>query len=693
MSRRLALLVLATLAACRTAAAQLPMIRLDRVEPPGARAGSALELTVEGEHFEEVRRLHPGHPGIRAEFVKQDSSAKATFCVSIDKETPPGTYDLRAVGRYGASNPMLFDVSDLPEDVVEKEPNDDVSAANRVPLECAISGSSDGNGEDHFVWSGRRGQRVLIECLGSRLGSRLDGTLLLFNTAGKEVASNRSFFGPEPLIDFLVPADGDYIVRFYDFNYTGGLPYRLRISTRPLLTAVWPPAALPGRATPFTFRGRNLPGETLALDVPVPPEERGLSFLWHPPLAAATLEGFQYRVTTSEGVSNPLWIARARAAPVAESEPNNAPPSAQALSLPCEVHGRLAAPGDEDWFALTLKAGERVALEVTCERQGLHGDPYLLVQNAKGEDLAEFDDSGGQIGQWLNTTNRDPTGILQAPEDGRYLVLVTDRYQRGGERFAYRLYAGPPRPDYHALVAHHPEGPPSALLVRQGGSQCLYLALQRRDGFEGEVGYAAEGLPAGVTAPEGVAGPGVNIVPIVFTASPDAPETEVPIRVRTWATIDGTRVEREARPVVRAVTDQPQARMARDLLLAVRPAAPYALTASPEQATVAPGQTVELRVALKRLSPEFKGGMQVVGQDPPPEFNLTPADVAADQTEGVVRLTLGENARPGSYTLVLRGEAQVPFTKDPKAENKQAVRVTDPAPPVRITVTAPAKKE
>jgi hypothetical protein len=110
-------------------------------------------------------------------------------------------------------------------------------------------------------------------------------------------------------------------------------------------------------------------------------------------------------------------------------------------------------------------------------------------------------------------------------------------------------------------------------------------------------------------------------------------------------------VERDARPVVRAVADQPHSRMARNLLLAVRPSAPFALTASPEQATVAPGSAVELRVAVKRLWPELKGSVQVVGQGPPPEFTLTPADVAADQSEAVVRLAVGENARPGSYTL------------------------------------------
>src|SRR4029078_13127601 len=52
---------------------------------------------------------------------------------------PPGTYDLRVVGKWGVSNPRAFVVGDLPE-VNEKEPNNHVPAAQRLEIGTTING-------------------------------------------------------------------------------------------------------------------------------------------------------------------------------------------------------------------------------------------------------------------------------------------------------------------------------------------------------------------------------------------------------------------------------------------------------------------------------------------------------------------------------------------------------------------------
>jgi hypothetical protein len=686
--------------------AQLPLIRLDRLYPPGGRSGSTVEIALSGDQFEETRALRTDHPGMKAEFVKQEGNT-ATFRLTIAPGVPAGTHDIRAVGRFGVSNPQLFEVNDSLAEVMEKEPNNLPTQANEVPLDCVVTGTADGGTEDYFTFHAPKGRRVILDCFGSRLGNGLDGTLALLSKAGKELAFNRDYNGPDPLIDFTAPEDGDYLVKFYDFNYNGGNPYRLRISTQPYLDAIFPLSALAGVSTAFTLFGRNLPGgapaglmgeggdlQKLSVTLPMVPEGAAgawMDYFYHPNSLASMVDGFQYRLGAPAGPSNPVLVSFAQAPPVEEKEPNDGPDTAQELTVPCEVSGRLAARGDEDWFAVTLKAGQTLALEAYCERIGTRGDPVILVQNAKGEDLTELDDSGPSYNQRFTAFNRDPQGRFTAPQDGRYFIMLSDRYQRGGPRFLYRLRVSPPQPDYRAVVVHNTENLPSALLARQGGSQYYHLVVLRQDGWDGEVSYSVEGLPPGVSCPPGALGPGVNLGPVVFTAAADAPIGEADLRVRTWATIDGKRVEREARSVVQTVANQQGSRLARNIALAVRPGAPYALTASPAQATALPGGTIELKVAVRRISPDFKGPIQLTGLDTPPPFGVPTVDVPAGQAEATVRVTVAPNARPGAYTLVIRGDAQVPYTKDPDGKDKKDVRVTDPSTPVQIVVNPSPK--
>src|SRR5256885_17250271 len=88
---------------CGHCLAQLPHIRLDRIFPLGGQAGSTVSLEITGKDLDDVKALHFDHPGFKAEFVKPNQ-----FRVTITAETPVGTYDVRAVGKYGISGSRLF---------------------------------------------------------------------------------------------------------------------------------------------------------------------------------------------------------------------------------------------------------------------------------------------------------------------------------------------------------------------------------------------------------------------------------------------------------------------------------------------------------------------------------------------------------------------------------------------------------
>src|SRR6516225_2069926 len=99
--------------------AELPLIRLDRIFPLGGQAGSEVLLEISGKDFEDVKTLRFDHPSVKAVPVKGNQ-----FKVTIAADVPSGTYEVRAVGRFGISGAQIFQVSRGLTEVLEKEPND-----------------------------------------------------------------------------------------------------------------------------------------------------------------------------------------------------------------------------------------------------------------------------------------------------------------------------------------------------------------------------------------------------------------------------------------------------------------------------------------------------------------------------------------------------------------------------------------
>ena len=94
------------LLATATAHAELPSPRLDRIFPAGASVGSTVEVEIQGADLEGAKRLIADHPGIVATFVSDRK-----FKITIGKDVPEGTRDIRVLGPWGLSSPRIFTVS------------------------------------------------------------------------------------------------------------------------------------------------------------------------------------------------------------------------------------------------------------------------------------------------------------------------------------------------------------------------------------------------------------------------------------------------------------------------------------------------------------------------------------------------------------------------------------------------------
>jgi hypothetical protein len=683
-----------------SARAQLPHARLDRLFPLGGAAGSGVVVEVSGRDLDDASTRLIDRPGVKVEKLKANQ-----FRLTLPADATPGTAEVRVVGRYGISGSRLFAIQTGLTEVAEKGPNDTAATAQKVPLDCVINGTSDNEGEDHFRFAAKKGQRVVVDCQAIRLDSTLRAALTVSDSEGKVLARSRPYYlRTDPLLDVLIPADGEYTVELHDATYGGGLPYRLLITTKPHLENVFPRAVAPGSTSELTILGRNLGGkptggkvldrdlDALALSYTAPANDASsltrFDFLRHPTASTAMMRGWQFVPKSLAHALPPLTMVNPVGPITLEREDNDTREKAQPLKVPTTLCGRFDKPGDADWYRLDLDANEAVQIDLLCERLDLPGDPFVIVTDAKGNEVGQFDDHGISFNA-LALYNRDPFGVFRAPSKGAYYVLIQDRYRQGGPRYQYVAHITKPDPDFMPVAFHATVPHPTSLLVRAGGCDYLEVCLNRRN-FSGPVVVEAHDLPAGVTCPPVHVSPQTDTACVVFVAADGAKEWAGPIRLTATATIDGKKLIRELRGVQRrwAIDNINTSRLNRQICLAVRPGAPYRVEL-PEKATGTAGGALDLRVSVRRFG-DFKGKVQITGLDLPPGFGLATLDIPEGKAEGVAKLTIAGNVPPGSYSVVVRGDGQVPFTRDDKP--KANVRVADPSTPVTVVVTAPAKK-
>jgi hypothetical protein len=486
----------------------------------------------------------------------------------------------------------------------------------------------------------------------------------------------------------------------HDTTFAGGRPYRLIISNRPHVENVFPSAVAPGQTVRLRVLGRNLPGakrtagsalEEITIPFTAPRDPGGLlrfDLRNHLPAASLTARGLQTWPKGLEKALNPITVAYAPAPVTLEREPNNTAKTAQEIKLPAVVCGRLDKPGDADWYAFSAKAGEQIAVDLLCERLDFPGDPFVLVTDDKGKELASFDDHGINFNA-LTQFNRDPLGTFTAPAKGKYRLLVQDRYRNGGPRYQYVLYLGKPQPDFHPVVIHETNPQPTCPLVRRGGSASMDLCLNRQN-FNGPVVIEAEALPPRVTCAPVHVSPQTQFASVVFTAAADAKEWTGAVRLKAWALVGGKRLERPVRCAQRRGADIPDCRVSREVCLAVRGPAPYGVVLPAEKAKVTVGGSFEVKATVRRHWPDFKGAVRLSGLNLPPGFSVPTTEIAAGKDTATLKISVAGNVPPGTYTVVLRGDAQVPFARSPKAA-KANTRVADPSTPLTVVVSA-AKK-
>ena len=703
-----------------------PSPRIATISPPGAKAGTTVEITVTGSDLDDATALYFSDPKIKAERLpdppppkdKKKDNKKAPpppprFRVTVPADSPPAIHDVRLIGEWGISNPRAFVVGDLTE-AMEKEPNSDVPEAQRIEIDRVINGAIGSRTDvDYFIFEGKKGQNIVLHCAASSIDSQLLAYVQLYDANGQQHGSNKHYRDRDAVLSHALPADGDYLVRVSDFAYQVGGPeafYRLSISTRPWIDAVFPPLIPAGKASQVTLYGRNLPGdepaaghgtngpaqEELTVSITPPPPQPGGAMEFRGRLLprAGAIEGFGYR----HEHSNPVLLGYASEPIVLDQPGNESPEEAQPIEIGTDICGRIEKKGDRDYFAFTAKKDDVVIIEGIADRLRCPVDLYLTVRRAENKQmLGEFDDNPAvpdRVNRFY-TYSDDPLARVVIPADGRYELMVTSRDSlvNSGPRQIYAVRVRKEQPDFQlVVVGNHESG--AGLCVRRGSNHDIQVVCFRQDGLEEPITLTAEGLPAGVTCQPQVIGPKLAECVLVLTANSSAKDWTGEVKVKGSTTVGGKKIERLARAGCLVYPSQNNnipavSRLSRSICLAVRDPGPFRLTTSAKEIAVPVGGSASVKLKVNKQIKDFKNNVAITLAAGPPQQNgrliNTPNINIAPDKEGEVKFQIPNNAPAGVYNLVFRGLGQMPM-EDPVTKRRTNAQFFAVSTPIELTV-------
>lgn len=705
------------------ASAQLPVARLLTVFPPGGQIDTSFEISISGIDLDDVAELRFSDTNVSAQpKISVDSGLNEPnkFTVTISSNALAGLAEVRAIGRFGISNPRLFALGHLRESA-EKAGNHAPSNAMEVAVGSVINGQADANAIDHFRFAAKKGQRILIECQSRVLVSRIDPSMILYDPAGREIERARN----HELIDFTPGEDGTNLLKVSDLLYRGGAEffYRLTIHTCPRIDFVLPPSATPGTTNKHTIYGRNLPGGTPAKEMTVrgkPLEQLALEIAaptTHqlPPLAqpaALPVRGFYYQFN-----AEPLFIAFADALVVVEQHGNDRAESAQKVSVPCEYTGQFFPAGDQDWLTFDANKGDVYWLEIFSHRLGIPTDAFFLVQrvakNDKGEtsatDVHEAYDFDANIGgQEFKTSSFDPAWRLEVKEDATYRVQVRDLFNTTSSdpRHLYRLVIRKETPDFQlAALPQLPgnkkerEVTPWNTVLRRGETVPVRVLALRRNGFAGDISLAVEGCPPDISVTPAKIESSKNSAFVFFTASVSASNWSGNVKIVGKAKQGDTEMLREA---VAATTlwrvedyntEAAAARITPEVTLAIAPeTAPLLITlvaTNTPQAIV--GTKLQLPVVVTRTG-DFTEKLKLKVSGAPALDGVKEVEIDGKATNATFEIDLAQTKLgAGTYTLHFHTQTKGKYINNPEGA-KQAEAAAKEADTAASNAAAEAKK-
>lgn len=200
--------------------ATFPSPVLTGVTPLGGKPGSTIELSLRGTDLDAPQAVL-----IAGRQIPLSTITKAS--VALPTDLPVGIHDLHFVGRYGVSNPRVFQV-DAHDTVISAGTNLKEDKAQPVKLGTAIEGVFKATTPQWFVFEAKKGQGISLAFDGHRFDTRTELLATVLDTSGRELARTR-----QGSLSFTAAADGTYRLRVHELMHRVGDDFGFRLALDP----------------------------------------------------------------------------------------------------------------------------------------------------------------------------------------------------------------------------------------------------------------------------------------------------------------------------------------------------------------------------------------------------------------------------------------------------------------------------
>ncbi len=482
--------------------------------------------------------------------VQRGTSASVTFAGSfLNDASPvpvaaPAELSIPALtvvprGKSGQAGwPVSLLLSSFPE-LNEQEPNDEPAKAQRIELPCGISGRFETRSDhDCFTFTGKKGERVVIQSMTHELLSPADVYYVLKNKQGNQLAASDPASGKG--IDFTAPEDGEYTVVVEHLNFLHGPSevYRL-VVTRPepdfQLTLGTDHLEIPQNGTAaLPIQTMTRQGVTGPIEVKIV-GAHGLTGSVSIDAQAPLAPNLPIALLPVQHTGEPV-LGTAKVEARAKVGDREIVRSADLSALVRQRWGDLPFPPREQFTTLdvaTVAAPFRLTAQYAHD-EAARGTPLNLTVTAERKEGFAEEITLAVVGLPPNVSAAVKpiaketakvefavTAAENAPV-GVYPIAIIGKGKKENREFQVALPAAlrvAPAPFTLALAS-----PPTPM--KPGDKVKVKALATRKGGFSGPIELEFKNLPAGVTAPKATIAAGMNEVELELTAAADAAPIE-----------------------------------------------------------------------------------------------------------------------------------------------------------------------
>jgi hypothetical protein len=379
---------------------------LNSVAPLGVARGMTAELTIEGLNLAKASAIYFSEPGIKGRIVRVKELPdlpdirlgsngtpstidvgplpprnQVTVELDIVPETPVGPVKFRVLTPLGTSPEGTFLIEPYYGESPDREPNDTFENAFDTYVPTILVGTISRAGDvDHFKIKAKADEELVFENQAAAIGSTLQPVVRIL-AEDQTVIREFGLTGGAGAQRFSHKFEkaGTYYVRVADYESSGRGSnfYRILVGQLPVAVSAYPLGLRRGTESEIAVTGFNLSGPRLKV--------AGQASLPDDNVAIV-------RPKASDGESfTEVRLALGDDPEVQTSGANSSPASAQAVTLPVVINGRIPAPKNnlpvEHYFRFTARKGQAVSLEVNARRLGSELDSLVEVLDSKGQPI------------------------------------------------------------------------------------------------------------------------------------------------------------------------------------------------------------------------------------------------------------------------------------------------------------------